>query len=76
MVAGEVFLDTAFAIALTNKTDAAHPEAAALARRIHAERIRMVTTLAIVFAREANIEGPPDWSERVDHYLYGTSFDD
>jgi hypothetical protein len=27
-------------------------------------------------ALAANIEGPPDWSERVDHYLYGTSFDD
>jgi len=49
MATGEVFLDTAFAIALTNKTDASHPEAAALARRIRAERIRMVTTLAVVF---------------------------
>jgi hypothetical protein len=27
-------------------------------------------------ALAANIEGPPDWSERVDHYLYGTSFND
>ena len=22
-------------------------------------------------AREQNLEGPADWSERVDHYLYG-----
>jgi hypothetical protein len=21
--------------------------------------------------RAANLEGPPDWSERLDHYLYG-----
>jgi hypothetical protein len=27
-------------------------------------------------ALAANIEGPPDWSERVDHYLYGTDSDD
>ena len=26
--------------------------------------------------RAANLQGPPDWSERVDHYLYGTGFDD
>jgi hypothetical protein len=26
--------------------------------------------------RAANIQGPPDWSERVDHYLYGTDSDD
>jgi hypothetical protein len=23
-------------------------------------------------ALAANLDGPPDWSERVDHYLYGT----
>jgi predicted nucleic acid-binding protein len=45
----EVFLDTAFAIAVTIKSDALHSEAAALARRIRAERIRMVTTQAVVF---------------------------
>lgn len=45
----EVFLDTAFAIAVTIKNDALHSEAAELARRIRAERIRMVTTQAVVF---------------------------
>jgi hypothetical protein len=25
--------------------------------------------------RAANLQGPPDWSERVDHYLYGTDSD-
>ncbi len=27
-------------------------------------------------ALAANLDGPPDWSERVDHYLYGTDTDD
>ncbi|HEX8244389.1 MAG TPA: hypothetical protein VF541_12860 [Longimicrobium sp.] len=27
-------------------------------------------------ARSSQIEGPSDWSERVDHYLYGGMVDD
>jgi len=27
-------------------------------------------------ARSMQIEGPPDWSERLDHYLYGGMVDD
>ena len=27
-------------------------------------------------ARAANLEGPADWSERVDHYLYGREHDE
>jgi predicted DNA-binding antitoxin AbrB/MazE fold protein len=27
-------------------------------------------------ARSLNLEGPPDWSERLEEYLYGTKSDD
>lgn len=31
---------------------------------------------ALHFARSLNLDGPPDWSERLDYYLYGLEDDE
>lgn len=45
---GSVFLDTAYAIALASTPDAFHPQAAALADELEENRIRLVTTWAVL----------------------------
>lgn len=49
MTTNEVFLDTAFAVALAIQKDALHDEAVRLARRLREARTRMITTQAVVF---------------------------
>jgi hypothetical protein len=44
----EVFLDTAYAIALSTKTDAFHSQALQLAEQMETQKVRMVTTQAIL----------------------------
>jgi len=44
----EVFLDTAYAIALSSRNDLFHQQAVQLAREIRASNVRLVTTRAIV----------------------------
>ena len=44
----EVFLDSAYAIALSAPTDQYHEQAVALAERLEAEGIRLITTRAVV----------------------------
>lgn len=48
MMKAEVFLDTAYAIALSSRTDLFHQQAVQLAREIKASNVRLVTTRAIV----------------------------
>jgi uncharacterized protein len=48
LVMTEVFLDTSFAIALSSVTDRNHSRAVILANRIEANKIRLVTTQAIL----------------------------
>jgi predicted nucleic acid-binding protein len=47
-MATEVFLDSAYAIALASPTDYLHSRALALAQQIQATNIRLVTTQAVV----------------------------
>jgi len=47
-VATDIFLDASYAIALASPTDQNHARAVALAQRIRAEQIRLVTTRAVV----------------------------
>jgi predicted nucleic acid-binding protein len=44
----EVFLDASYAIALASSQDQHHQRAVALARRLERERLRLVTTQAVV----------------------------
>jgi uncharacterized protein len=44
----EVFLDTAFALALANRNDQLHPGAERLAARLEADRTRIVTSRAVI----------------------------
>jgi uncharacterized protein len=44
----EVFLDTSFAIALSSATDRHHLQAVKLANQIEANKVRLVTTQAIL----------------------------
>ena len=44
----EVFLDTSFAIALSSLTDQNHAQAVELANQLETNKIRLVTTQAIV----------------------------
>jgi predicted nucleic acid-binding protein len=44
----EVFLDTAYAIALSASSDQHHERAVALARQLDAEGIHLITTRAVV----------------------------
>ena len=44
----ELFLDTAFAIALANAKDEFHPKAVQLAGQLRAEKTKLVTTRAIL----------------------------
>lgn len=46
---GELFLDASYAIALSAPTDEHHARAIALAERIEMERLRLVTTRAVIF---------------------------
>jgi len=48
MLPHEVFLDTAFALALANPKDLLHQRAIQLADQLDAERTRMVTTRAVL----------------------------
>ena len=48
MMKAEVFLDTAYAIALSSRNDLFHQQAVQLAREIRASNVRLVTTRAIV----------------------------
>jgi len=48
MMKAEVFLDTAYAIALSSRNDLFHQQAVQLAREIKASNVRLVTTRAIV----------------------------
>ena len=47
-MASEVFLDTAYAIALASERDAYHSQALRLATELRAERVRLVTTQAVL----------------------------
>jgi uncharacterized protein len=47
-IAGTVFLDTSYAIALVNRDDALHERAIALADRLHPSRTRFLTTRAVL----------------------------
>jgi predicted nucleic acid-binding protein len=47
----EVFLDTAYAIALSSPNDQFHTRAVALAERLEATGTRLVTTRAVLLAR-------------------------
>jgi hypothetical protein len=69
---------------------AARPSCAATARDLNAEQVtseresvddttehtQTAPTSFFDVARSIQIEGPPDWSERLDHYLYGGMVDD
>ncbi|MDO9303390.1 MAG: PIN domain-containing protein [Anaerolineales bacterium] len=44
----KVFLDTAFAIALSSETDALHEKALSLAEEIESQNIRLITTRAVM----------------------------
>jgi predicted nucleic acid-binding protein len=44
----KVFLDTAFIIALSMETDALHEEAILLSEEIEAQKVRLITTRAVV----------------------------
>ena len=48
MMKSEVFVDTAYAIALSSRNDLFHQQAVQLAREIKASSVRLVTTRAIV----------------------------
>lgn len=56
---GEVFLDTAYAIALVNREDSLHPAAEALAVRLQASRTRLLTTRAILLEIGDGLSRPP-----------------
>lgn len=48
MLSSEVFLDTAYAIALSSPKDAYHARAAALADELEQQQVRLVTTRAVL----------------------------
>jgi uncharacterized protein len=45
----EVFLDTAYAIALANAKDQFHPQAVQLAKQLRSEKTKLITTRAVLF---------------------------
>ena len=48
MIPPEVFLDTAFALALTNRNDLLHARAVLLADQLEAAHTRLITTRAVL----------------------------
>lgn len=48
MTTGKLFLDSAYAIALVARRDALHSSAVAVAERLIRERVRVVTTRAVI----------------------------
>ncbi|WP_295622551.1 hypothetical protein [uncultured Lamprocystis sp.] len=70
----EVFLDTAYAIALSSGKDQFHVRAIALAEQMEAARTRLVTTRAALFISDSSLAdhraaAPRDKDQHVMYYV-------